>query len=488
MNDINIINLNFSYGAEEVFKNLNLTLNTSWKTGLTGKNGKGKTTLLKLIEKRGEFADYPVSAPPAAYYPFEVNEKLPVINALTAAVPFSEEWAVIRELSLLKVPENAYYRPFQTLSGGEKTKALIAALFAADPEFILIDEPTNHLDEDGRLCLARYLKKRSEGYIIVSHDRKFLDICTDHTVSLNKSDVSVCRGNFSDWWNLKLATEANEELANKKLSANISRLKNTANKARGWAADVEKSKKGEDAGPDSGFIGHKSAKMMKRAKTIENRVNKTIEQKSELLKNAERTDEIKLHPLNHFADVLIRLENVNIFYGETTAAKDVNLTITQGDKLALSGGNGCGKSTVLKLLTGENLRFTGFMQKASGLKISYVPQDCSNIFKSPNEIAAENNLNKTLFFTLLVKMGLQQNKFVENSANFSDGQKKKLLLAASLSMSAHLYVWDEPLNYLDIFSRMQIENLLKESRAMVIFVEHDATFRENVGARTIKLK
>lgn len=159
------------------------------------------------------------------------------------------------------------------LSKGEQTKALLAALFLKENSFLLIDEPTNHLDTLGRKTLSDYLK-RKHGFILVSHDRVFLDNCIDHILVINKTNIEVQRGNFSSWWRNKEMQDSFERAENEKHKKEISRLTAAAQKTSGWSDRVEKSKNGStNSGSklDKGYVGHKAAKMMKRSKAIENR-------------------------------------------------------------------------------------------------------------------------------------------------------------------------------------------------------------------------
>lgn len=161
--------------------------------------------------------------------------------------------------------------------------------------------------------------------------------------------------------------------------------------------------------------------------------------------------------------------------------------VRQGDRIVLDGKNGSGKSSLLKLLIGEPIEHTGTIQLASGLVISYVPQDTSHLQGSLSDFAEENRIDESLFKAILRKMDLDRIQFEKNIRDFSGGQKKKVLIAKSLCEQAHLYVWDEPLNFIDVYSRMQIEQLITEFSPTMIFVEHDSAFRDAIATKTIKI-
>ena len=173
----------------------------------------------------------------------------------------------------MNVGAEKLYMPFGLLSGGEQTKLLLAALFLTEKGFPLLDEPTNHLDAAARKTVSDYLNHKS-GYIVVSHDRAFLDGCIDHVLSVNKADIEVQSGNFSAWLNNFERQQAFEVAQSERLKKDIRRLKETAKRTAEWSAKTEAEKHGKNSAglkPDKGYIGHKAAKMMKRAKTAEAR-------------------------------------------------------------------------------------------------------------------------------------------------------------------------------------------------------------------------
>ena len=375
------------------------------------------------------------------------------------------------------------YRPFETLSNGEQTKILLAALFCNEGHFLLIDEPTNHLDVHAREMVSAYLKKK-KGFILVSHDRAFLDGCVDHILSLNRASIEVQSGNFSSWMENFERQQEFELEQNERLQKDIARLQQSAKRSAVWSDRVEASKKGA---ADKGYVGHKAAKMMKRSKAIEARQLQAIEQKSGLLKNIETAENLKLTTLMYHAETLVTLSDVSVCYDGNAICEPVSFTIRQGDRVVLDGRNGSGKSSLLKLIIGEPIEHTGTIQLASGLIISYVPQDTSHLQGSLSAFAEENHIDESLFKAILRKMDFERVQFEKDIQDFSGGQKKKVLIAKSLCEQAHLYIWDEPLNFIDVYSRMQIEQLIKEFSPTMIFVEHDKAFREAIATKTFRL-
>lgn len=492
MSLIQVKNLSFSYPGsfDRIFENVSFQIDTDWKLGFIGRNGKGKTTFLNLLLGKYEYTGEIIANTTFDYFPYQIKS----VDSYTGDImqkicPSAAIWEIQREISCLDAEQDILYRPFKTLSAGEQTKVLLAAMFLNEERFLLIDEPTNHLDAEARKAVAAYLK-RKKGFILVSHDRAFLDDCVDHILAVNKTDIEVQNGNFSSWYYNFQNRQNFEQTQYDRLTAEIKKQKAAARRTTVWSDRVEKTKSTRLSGikPDKGYIGHKSAKAMKRAKTYEARQNKNIEEKSRLLQNAERGEKLKISPLSHYESCLAEISEIIVKYDGAAVCGPVSFTIRQGERLALTGKNGCGKSSILKLLLNQNLEYTGSIRLASGLKISYVPQDTSNLSGSLAEYAEQQHIDITLFQTILRKMGFSRHQFLKDIKDFSGGQKKKVLIAKSLSEKAHLYIWDEPLNYIDIYSRLQIEELIKDFSPSMIFVEHDREFRENTATEAIEIK
>ena len=486
MAQISIEHLSFSYPSsfDPIFTDVSLTLDTSWKLGFVGRNGRGKTTFLRLLTGQYEYSGRIVSPVGFDYFPFPVPApERPAAEILAPLCPDAAGWQLERELSLLGVHPGALDQSFSTLSNGEQTKALLAALFLREGRFLLIDEPTNHLDAAARAKVSAYLG-RKQGFILVSHDRRFLDGCVDHILALNRADIQLQSGNYSAWQAGFDQQQARDLAQNEKLKKDIRRLEASARRTALWADRVEASKIGA---ADKGYVGHKAAKMMKRAKTVEARQHKAMEEKAALLKNQETAEPLRLAPLVHFAPTLAAFSDVTVCYDGRTVCGPVSFEVTQGSRVALCGGNGSGKTSLLRLLAGENVPHTGTVTTAPGLVISQVPQNAAGLAGNLRDYARAEGLDESLFKAILRKMDFSRVQFEKDMAGFSSGQKKKVLLARSLCQRAHLYLWDEPMNFIDLYTRLQLERLLGETSLTLLFVEHDAAFREAIATRTVNL-
>lgn len=550
MSLISVNHLTFYYegSSDSIFEDVSFQIDTDWRLGFVARNGRGKTTFLRLLmanntegqssrnsknngtsgqdAKPGKSYEYRGSITSTEvfdYFPFEVhNQSQNTIDIIEELYPDYEFWKICRELSLLQVDTDIFYRPYDTLSSGEQTKVMLAVLFSMEERFLLIDEPTNHLDAEARESVREYLKEK-KGFILVSHDRDFLDECIDHVLVINKTNIEVYQGNFSTWWEQKNRKDAYELAENERLKKDIRRLIASAREKAAWADNVESTKIGagsekyEKCIDTRAYVGEKSRRMQQRRKNLERRQEREIEEKSQLLKNIETTEDLKLFPLRHYKQELVKFDEVQIYYerkedklkesNDIKYLKQMSFTINNGDCVALRGRNGCGKSSIIKAILQEARRKTSdttFMQKgyhqqealweikytgeitlASGLVISYLPQDSSFLHGNIMDYAKECNLERSVFLALLRKLDFPREQFEKNMEDYSAGQRKKVLIARSLCEKAHLYIWDEPLNYIDVFSRMQIEELLKEYHPTLLLVEHDKTFVDKLCNKVI---
>ena len=207
--------------------------------------------------------------------------------------------------------------------------------------------------------------------------------------------------------------------------------------------------------------------------------------------------ELKIEPLRFHKEVLVSANNLSLRYdgAERELFSGLRFQVKRGERVILSGENGCGKSSILKAIlqkadyqnqeVNPGLLIFGDLEVASGMTISYVNQDTSFLSGSLRKFCEEKGLSESLFLAVLRQLDLGREQFVKNMEDFSEGQKKKILIAASLITPAHLYIWDEPLNFIDVFSRMQIENLIMQYKPTMLLVEHDIRFQEKVASDVI---
>ena len=493
MSLISVNNLTFGYDGSynNIFEDVSFNIDTDWKLGLIGRNGKGKTTFLKLLQGKYEYKGTISKNVDVDYFPFEVTNKdrmsIEIVNEIA---PNAEDWEIIKELNLLNTNTEILYMNFNLLSGGEQVKILLISLFLKGNNFLLIDEPTNHLDIETRNNLVSYLEKK-KGFILVSHDRNFLDKVVNHIIAINNTNIEIQQGNFSSWKENKDKQDNFEIVQNKRLQKDINKLEVASKNLAKWSKEAEKGKSKKynpETTIDKGYVGHKASKMMKSSKVMEQKIQKEIDEKANLLKNIDINEDLKIIPLKNNKNPLVLADKLQIKYNEQAIFKPISFEVDDGDRIAIIGKNGIGKSSILKLIIGKEIQYTGEFKKISNLKISYVSQDTEYLNGNLKSFAQENKIDESIFKAMLVKMGLTKYDFDTNIQDMSEGQKKKVLIAKSISEQANIYIWDEPLNYIDILTREQIEDAILNYNITIIFVEHDETFIEKVATKIINLE
>lgn len=520
MSQINVSNLTFCYDGsfDNIFENVSFSIDTDWKLGFIGRNGKGKTTFLNLLQGKYEYQGAISASVIFDYFPYQVSPRQMKecwADILEEIRPDCEQWRVFCELDRLNLSAEVLYRPFETLSHGERTKVMLAILFSRENYFLLVDEPTNHLDRESREVVRQYLQQK-KGFILVSHDRDLLDACTDHVLVLNRKSIEIQSGNFSTWWVNKERMDAFRLAENEKHKKEIRELQRAAERARKWADANERTKIGFNPVKEHdrciatrAYIGAKTKKMQSRVKNLEGRIGSEIAQKEGLLQDIENPADLKLMPLDFHKEVLVFARDYGIAYEDTnekihTVFSHLCFELRRGERVFLNGENGCGKSSLIKAILShctqkgrDNLYGmtnifsgieTGILETSSGLVISYINQDTSFVCGSLTKFCAERKLDESLLKAILRQLGMERIQFVKNMEDYSEGQKKKVLIAASLLQQAHLYIWDEPLNYIDVFSRMQIEELILRYCPAMLIVEHDVKFRERIATKVIDLR
>lgn len=523
MGNIIFRHVGFHYEAPyaEVFQDLDLLIDTGWRAGLVGRNGRGKTTLLALIH--GDLAPstgsltvpvstvrYPLRpAAPAetvfhvikdAVAPFRTWEAhmnlLVEVATESAMVEYGEVQArysdlggyeidarIMAELPRMALSEHLPERPFDSLSGGEQTRALIAALFLQRDCYPLIDEPTDHLDMAGREIVARYLAEKP-GFLLVSHDRWLLDQCVDHIVSINKTDVRAMHGNYSVWKQQMDREEDFERRRKLNLQREIKSLDRAARDRRQGALKRESDK---TAHTDKGYIGHRARKQMKRALAIERRAERALEERRQLLQNEEKERRLKISSREQRAHALVTVNDISLQVADEVLFEHVSFTLERGDRVAIVGPNGSGKTSLLRAIMGEIEPREGIIRRPAHLAFACAYQNPRWDAGLLREHLRLEGVDETRFRQILGVLGVEGEVFERDLATMSQGQRKKVDLARSLIADADFLLWDEPMNYMDVTSREQVEQAVLEFEPTLVFVEHDHYFVERVATQRVEI-
>lgn len=497
MSKIEMKNVSFAYdGQANLFENVSQVLDTSWHLGLVGRNGRGKTTLFKLIQNQLAYQGTLICDVNVQYFPQVVaHPNQTVQTMLEQEVAPEHLWEVEREMQLLGLNvDRIETQIYQTLSGGEQTKVLLALVFANEDDFILLDEPTNHLDAKTRQQVAQYLRQK-QGFIVVSHDRQFLDDTTDHTLSIEKTQLKRYNGSFSVYEQEKHAQDAYELATKQKLQREIKQLDQAAKQKAHWSDQREQSltaKPSQVGGKnhgDKGFESARAARTMKKAKQIERHAQQAIDDKELLLKDLEFVEPLTMAVQTPRKSPLVDINCVQLAYQTEPLFAPISLKVVPGDIIGLTGNNGVGKSSLLQALQGTFTgQVTGDLRLASSLTISQVRQTTQHLHGSLKEFSRAHGVDEQALMSMLHKLGLERRAFALPIEQMSRGQQKRVELAQALVKPADLYLWDEPLNYLDVFNQTQIEKVIQTFKPTMIVVEHDQTFLDNIRAQCIELQ
>ncbi len=523
MAQIEIRDLTFYYDDfyHPVFEHLTVNLDTDWKMALVGRNGRGKSTLLKLLDgslkpMSGEIK----RSGNVSYFPYlydttftkamdvvkecigglrsleiklqnyeEAFSKAPdeadsatyveLLNRYLELDGYAMESYICRELSQMGLSEKLLEQEFDTLSGGEQTCMLILALFLRKDAFVLLDEPTNHLDVSKKEHLKEYLKKK-RGYIIASHDIEFLDAVCDHILAINKADISMEQGNYSTWHKNMELREQFELRTKEKLEHEISQLERQSKQTRAWS-NVGNKQKYPFAGH---FRTNGTRAYMRQAKAAEQHIQDNLAEKKQLLRNMEAERKLNIsQEIMQRDNCLLAADHITFCYegAFAPALKDVTLHIYPGDKIWLRGKNGAGKTTLLKLLAGK-LQEPGIRRKG-GISIAYVTQE-------PNLRSGElpgSLLENRKFKDFCKLFDLPFDSCCRPLETLSSGELKKVDIARALAEEHQILFLDEPLNYMDVQFKAQLEAALLEEKLTVVFVEHNEEFGERVANQIIDL-
>jgi lincosamide and streptogramin A transport system ATP-binding/permease protein len=516
--------MSFAYdgSSETIFENVTLNLDSSWKLGLVGRNGRGKSTFLKLLSGELETNAGSISfSNKTVRFPFEIaDESIYVLNVIKESVGgfytkecemkrltevdddasrmayadltndyyeqggYELEAKIAKELSSMNLDSTILDRIYAGLSGGEKTKIRIISMFLQDDNFLLIDEPTNHLDIYARVELSEYLKSKT-GYILVSHDQEFLETTVDHILSINKKSITVSKCKFNEWLENKENHEKNEMMRKGEYQKEIKKLEGSSVRMRSWAGHREITKR---AGIDSGYAGKMSAKLMKRAIALEKRKEKRVEEIKGMLADYEihKTLEIKQDKL--LSRKYMSIRNLSFGYTRKKILDNVSFDINQGDRIWIKGGNGVGKTTLLNLIEGKLKPDSGLVKKHQDIRIIHSIQEPHHSDLTVDEYRRNSLSDETIFNTILDYFDMSTDYLSKPLKNLSSGELKKIEIAKSLSNRSEIYLWDEILNFMDIQFRLQMEEAILRYEPTIIFISHDEAFSKKIATKIVEVK
>ena len=536
--------------ATLVLKNINFQVYAGEKVGIVGVNGSGKSTILKLIagiEPMNYYPGYPqtssygydegfINKPREATCAYleqipEYPNNLKVIDVLNLAFEeihsiekemrrLEEEMKILKDTDLekalkqysdlvqmyevkggyeideklskvctgLKFDDSFLNKAFDLLSGGEKTTVVLGKLLIDNPDILLLDEPTNHLDMDSIEWLEDYLKAYKGIIIIVSHDRYFLDNVVTKIIEIEDMESETYKGNYSDFAKQKEENMLEQFHQYKEDQKQIKNVQKTIKELRDWATRVDNNK----------FFKRAASlqKKLDKMKSSDTESNKFYRSRGQYVRTVKPKFERKKMKLDfketeRSGNETIIAEGLFKAFEDKVILKDADLLISFGERVALIGPNGSGKTTFLKLLLGEEEADAGVVGLGANVMAAYLPQkitfkdeeltvlECFREDISILEGKAREYLSKFMFY------GKDVFKKVKH---LSGGEKIRLKLAKLLYEDVNLLILDEPTNHLDIDSIETFEEALEEFKGTIFFISHDRYFINKIGERVIAIE
>ena len=482
------------YGDKTIFKDLDLTIYNSEKIGIVGLNGSGKSTLLSIISQDIDVDSGSVHTNDTIGYVKQVTSYT-CKDFETISYDAMQKADFIKTNKELNISEDLSFNKerLKYLSGGERTKLMISSILSKSPTTLLLDEPTNHLDRKGILWLQDRVNEFNGTVIIVSHDRDFLNNTVNKILEVEDGKVNEFYGNYNDYKLKKQeitnsqTKKYNEQQAMKRrIERQIKELKQNASK-------VDKKAK-RDGSPDSRVIGFKdSIKSVagKLGKTAVSKENRLLKEEQNFIDRPKIEKEIfyNLKSSEIASKILIKAENLSKQYDNTLLFADSNFSIENGEKVALIGDNGTGKTTLLKIILGEE-SFSGSLWKAGKLKIAYLSQEILEVQDDETiiERASTFGILKTQFLTNLANMNINRNLFTNKIKNLSLGERMKIKMNELILNDFNFLILDEPTNHLDVANKEFLEKLLNDFKGACIIVSHDKAFLDNICTKTLLIK
>ena len=506
------------YGANKIFENISFELHSNERVGLIGQNGCGKTTLMKILMgiedyhggnisfRKGSrigYLDQIFKCPKDTTVieilemPFEniFNIKLELKRFEERLKNFSGEelesemknygllmeefercGGYTMEININKVcnglfiPDDFRNKLFEQLSGGEKTRVLLAKLLLENPDILLLDEPTNHLDIESIEWLEEFLLGYNGTVLMVSHDRSFLDKVANKIIELEPTGAKIYDGNYSYYVEEKqrrFELEYNAYINNQR---KIERMEQQIERYRIWGAMRD------------------SEKMYKRAKELEKRLEKVEVVDRPTL--ADSKIRLSAEKVNRSGKIVLNAENLEKSFPPKKLFSDISFTLFYQDKLCIMGENGGGKTTLLKIILGEIEADSGSFTIGSNIKLGYLPQNV--VFEDEDMtildyFAAKHNISNSEARSELAKMLFIRDDVYKKIKSLSGGEKSRLKLCSLILDKVNFMILDEPTNHLDIDSREVLEETLSNFNGTILFVSHDRYFVQKVATKIMVL-
>ena len=473
---LNVLNISKAYLDKEVLKNMNFTVNNNERIGIVGRNGCGKTTLIKIIlgEVLPDIGSVDIKTS-IGYLP-QANEAHDIsLSGIVNNKDLSKDIRrLINELELEKLKD----KDISLLSGGEKTKLMFVSAVMGKPELLILDEPTNFLDWKSIEIMEEYLRKYKGALIAISHDRVFLDNIAEEILEINKGELNRYKGNYTWYREQKDKEEEREKIEYIKYKKKQKALRQAAQGIMDKANKL-------NATSQNDYLRGRNKKLAKRSKSILKRIEKLQEVDKPFI---EKEVYISFDEADIGSPILVNGENITKFF-DRLLFKDINFQVNRGKKIALIGDNGTGKSTLINIILGRT-GFDGNIRINSSTKIGYLSQEFEG-FDFDNTVIDEMKKitdDLSLIRNTLGQLMIRDDDIYKKFKQLSYGEKVRVALAKLLMQEYNMLILDEPTNFLDIPTKELIEEAIEEYNNSILFVSHDRYLVRNLANEIWELK
>ncbi|BCE08755.1 MAG: ABC-F type ribosomal protection protein [Bacillus sp. (in: Bacteria)] len=480
-----------SFGEQTILKNIDFDISNQERIGLVGYNGAGKTTLANILSGHIKADKGTVQTDRTlkiGYLLQSIEYSIHDFNSILTDDEGGKLYQLTSRLGLSKVQSWNSER-LSHLSGGEKLKLALAHVWKTMPDLLILDEPTNHLDLKGISWLLEELQQYRGAVLIISHDRYFLDQSVSKILELEDGKLHTYQGNYSAYrqekkrlYEERLHQYEVQQKQKERIESQIATLQN-------WSQKAHRDSTKQGSRSERRQLGFKEYHRVK-AKKLDNQVKSKLKRlEQELEKNkAEKPQEAESVNFQFSSGEkrgkrIIEAKGLTKAFDGRTLFKDSHFYVKHGERIGLIGDNGCGKTTLVKMMLDAEPATAGTLWKSRSVKAAYLSQDVSDL--SVDQTVAEVlNLSDRAEIanarTILANMGIKENRFHNEIGTFSLGERTRIKLAGMILKDYDLLILDEPTNHLDLPSREQLEQTLLEFQGTIIIVSHDLYFTDQL--------
>ncbi|QVK16829.1 ABC-F family ATP-binding cassette domain-containing protein [Mycoplasmatota bacterium] len=480
-----IRNIKKDYGLNEVLKDVNFDIKKDSILGLVGLNGAGKTTLAKIISgietyDSGSIECYSQKIK-VGYLKqsTEFNDNNFSQMLLDKNKDLGQVFETSSLLGLKKLNQWSYER-INNLSGGEKTKISLAEVFNENSDLLILDEPTNHLDYMGIDWLIEEIKKCSKALLIISHDRFFLDQVTDEIVELEDGVVRTYHGNYSQYRKTKEDNYLNQLHQYKEHKKRERHIDEEINRLKKWSHIGHR-----DSTKKEGFKEYWRMKVKKKDIQIKSAIKRLEKLKEEGIEKPKEESKVLFEFVSESkaGKGLLTAKNLSKSFFDKTLFKDSDFYIKRGEKVGLIGINGCGKTTLIKMILRQVQADKGELWVSDSAKIAYLSQDVLDLddSKSVEEIIKHKDKTyQTKIRTMLASSGITSKMIRQKISSLSLGERTRIKLVFLILQENNVLILDEPTNHLDLHSRERLEETLDAYTGTMLIASHDRYLLEKI--------